>query len=71
MSILSNMTEFEGKICGVSSSCKTPIKQSSHQQGRINEIEQGSAFDKMSITEYVLQSSTVQTMLMNEQNEQS
>lgn len=65
MSSLSNMMEPEGEICGVSSSSKTPIEQSSYQQGRINKIEKDSIFEKMSITDYVLQSDTVQTMLLN------
>lgn len=54
--------ESEGEVC-VSSSRIAPIEQSSHQQSRINKIEKGSFFDRMSITDYVLQSDTVQAML--------
>ena len=60
--------EPEGEICSVSSSSKTPIEQSSNQQGRINKIEKDSIFEKMSITDYVLQSNTIQTMLLNEKS---
>lgn len=60
--------EPEEEICGVSSSRKIPIEQSSYQEGRINKIEKGSIFEKMSITDYVLQSNTVQTMLLNEKS---
>lgn len=56
----------EGEVCVSSSSRKVPIKQaSSHERGRINKIEKGSVFDKMSITDYVLQSDTVQAMLLH------
>lgn len=64
MSSLSNMMESEGEVC-VSSSRKASIEQPSHQRGRINKIEAGSSLDKMSITNYVLQSDTVQAMLLH------
>ena len=64
MSSLSSV-ESEGEVCVPSTNRrKSLIEQSSYQQGRSNKIEKGSSFDKMTITDYVLQSDIVQTMLL-------
>lgn len=64
MSFLSSMMQSEGEICVSPPNRTTPIEQSSYQQGRINKIEEGSFFDNMTITDYVLKSDTVQAMLL-------
>lgn len=54
--------ESEGDVC-ISPTWTAPIKVSSYQQGRINQIEEGSFLDNVTITDYVLKSNIIQTML--------
>lgn len=52
----------DGEVC-VSSS-QTKEIELPYQQGRINQIKEGSFLDNMTITDYVLKSNTFQTLLL-------
>lgn len=54
--------ESDGEVC-VSSS-RTDEIEVSYQQDRVNQIEEGSLLDNVTITEYVLKSDTFQTLLL-------
>lgn len=54
--------ESEEEICFPHKQ-KPLVKQASYQQHRINKIEKVGFFDKMTITDYMLQLDTIQTML--------